>query len=446
MSDNLSSLILSNQGIAILDADSGKSFSYKDLNLKVNNYEEILLGKRGIYGVKCENRFPNIAFYIACLKTNTPLLLLPANISEEAISKLVKDFKLCGVFSSRREEVLSFFDSEQSNLNSLSNTSILLGTSGSQSSPRFVKISMQNLVTNSFDIVRALQDWRNQRCISTLPWHYSYGLSIINTHLLTGNTVVLNQHPIISEKFWENIHKYQVTNFGGVPSQYETLYRLRDRFIAAESLKYVTQAGGKLGLALRTEFHNLTSNLERDFYIMYGQTEATARISILSPEQFEFHEESVGKCVGNGTMTEIQGELVFKGGNVCLGYASELDHLFYEDGNLGILHTGDRGFVDSEGFIYITGRIGRDVKISGTRISLDIVESQLEKEGIKGYALELEGKVAVVYSDVSDFEKIGNVLWSDFNISKRNLVLRHMQHIPLLDNGKIDYRFLREYF
>lgn len=446
MSDNLASYILSNQGVAVIDADSGESFSYKDLNLRVINYEEILLRKRGIYGVKCENRFPNIAFYIACLKTSTPLLLLPSNITEEAISKLAKDFKLCGVFSGRGEETLRFFGSKQSNLVFSSNTSILLGTSGSQSSPRFVRISMQNLVTNSFDIVGALQDWKDQRCISTLPWHYSYGLSMINTHLLTGNTVVLNQHPIVSEKFWANIHKYQVTNFGGVPSQYETLFRLRDKFITAESLRYVTQAGGKLGVALRTEFHNLTYNLEQDFYIMYGQTEATARISILSPEQFELHEESVGKCIGKGSMTEIQGELVFKGGNVCLGYASELDHLFHEDANLGILHTGDRGFVDSDGFIYVTGRVGRDIKISGTRISLDTIESQLDKEGIKGYALDLEGKIAVVYSNVSDFEKIVTVLWSDFNMSKRNLVLRHMQHIPLLDNGKINYRVLREYF
>jgi long-chain acyl-CoA synthetase len=445
MSDNLASYILSNQGVAIIDADSGNSFSYRDLNIKVNSYEEILHKKHGVYGVRCENRFANIAFYIACLKTNTPLLLLSRNISKEAISKLSKDFKLAGVFIGGEED-LHLFDSDPSNVAFSSNTSILLGTSGSQSSPRFVRISMQNLIVNTYDIINSLQGWESQRCISTLPWHYSYGLSIINTHLLTGNTVVLNQHPIISEKFWEYIYRYQATNFGGVPSQYEALHRIRSRFNSAESIKYITQAGGKLGVALRTEFHNLTSQLERDFYIMYGQTEATARISVLSPDQFEFHEESVGRCIGNGVMTENSGELVFKGRNVCLGYASEWGHLFHDDINSGILYTGDKGSLDSDGFIYITGRVGRDIKISGTRFSLDTIESQLEKEEIRAYALSLEDRIGIVYSQIGDYDKIMNLLLNDFNLSQRNLAFRHLENIPLLENGKINYRLLQEFF
>ena len=446
MSVNLADRILAHQGVAVLDANSGEIFSYQDLNQKVNSYQEILLKKSGVYGVKCENSFLNIAFYIACLKTNTPLFLLPENITDEAVFTLSNQFKLTGVFGRKHGEALQLFDSEQINFISHSDTAILLSTSGSQFNPRFVRISMQNLSINSFDIISSLRNWENQRAISTLPWHYSYGLSIINTHLLTGNSVILNQQPIVSEKFWANIGKYQATNFGGVPSQYEAIYRLQDKFVNADSIEYITQAGGKLGLEARSEIHKLASKLKRDFYIMYGQTEATARISILFPEQFKNNAESVGRCIGKGIMTEVSGELVFTGGNVCLGYATEAEHLFQKDCNSGYLYTGDRGSVDSDGFIYITGRVGRDVKVSGRRISLDTIESQLEKAGICGYALDLDGKIGIVYSSSEDIEKVTKVLWDDFNILKRDLVFRLTPSIPLLENGKINYRIMRGFF
>lgn len=282
---NLTDQILSHRGVAIIDAESGESYSYEDLESKVSKYEEILETKRGVYAVKCENNFVNIAFYISCLKTRTPLLLVSENISNQALSRISFDFKLTGIFSVTKSGNLHFVDSEKDSSNSSSNTSILLGTSGSQSSPRFVRISMKNLTINSADIVKSLRNWENQICITTLPWHYSYGLSIINTHLLTGNTIVLNSHSMISEKFWRNLNRYGVTNFGGVPSQYEALDRLKEKFISANCLQYITQAGGKLNIELRRKLHKLTSNLRRDFYIMYGQTEATARISVLQPER-----------------------------------------------------------------------------------------------------------------------------------------------------------------
>jgi acyl-coenzyme A synthetase/AMP-(fatty) acid ligase len=445
MSQNLASLILTNEGIALIDANSGLSFSYKDLRREVNCYEEVLYRKPGIYAVICKNKFQNIAFYVACLKTKSPVLLLPSSIAKEAIEKLTEAFQLSGVFGIG-EEGLNLFASEPNYLNYPTSTAILIGTSGSQSHPKFVRISMQNLIKNSFAIIESLEQWEKQKNIATLPWHYSYGLSILNTHLVTGNTVILNQHPILSEKFWKTINKYKVTNFGGVPSQYETLYRLRERFISAESIEYVTQAGGKLSSALRTEFHHLTTKLERKLYIMYGQTEATARISILSPEQFEFHEESVGRCIGDGIMTESNGQLMFKGSNVCLGYASSAEDLFHGDVNLGILHTGDKGYVDSDGFIYVIGRSGRDIKISGVRISLDIIESQLESAEIKAYALGLKTKVGIVHQNFADREKILGVLQNDFNLSKRDIVFRQIENIPLLENGKVDFRLLQEYF
>ena len=145
-------------------------------------------------------------------------------------------------------------------------------------------------------------------------------------------------------------------------------------------------------------------------------------------------------------MTENSGELVFKGRNVCLGYASEWGHLFHDDINSGILYTGDKGSLDSDGFIYITGRVGRDIKISGTRFSLDTIESQLEKEEIRAYALSLEDRIGIVYSQIGDYDKIMNLLLNDFNLSQRNLAFRHLENIPLLENGKINYRLLQEFF
>jgi acyl-coenzyme A synthetase/AMP-(fatty) acid ligase len=267
---------------------------------------------------------------------------------------------------------------------------LLLTTSGSTGSPKLVRQSYRNIRANMDSIVEYLHIMPDDRPVTTLPMHYTYGLSIINTHLDVGATILLTDRGVAQKAFWTFFRDQGATGFGGVPYTYEMLDRMRFTRMNLPSLRVMTQAGGKLSPELHQKFAEWCRNTGREFIVMYGQCEATARMAYLPWEKSLEKIGSVGVPIPGGAFEligedgdpiaepHVTGELRYRGGNVTLGYAVTADDLMKEDERHGVLDTGDMAQVDEDGFYTIVGRKNRFLKIFGNRVNLDEAERMLK--------------------------------------------------------------------
>ena len=261
----------------------------------------------------------------------------------------------------------------------------IIFTSGSTGKPKGVMISHKNLIANTGSIVEYLKLDQHDRMLVVLPFYYCYGLSLLHTHLRTGGSIVFNNSFIFLGSIIKNLLDYKCTGFAGVPSHFQILLRKSDSFKTTQfpDLKYVTQAGGKLAPIFIDEFKQ--AHPEVRFIVMYGQTEATARLSWLPPELYEIKKGSMGRGIPGVELKVINengerikpgeiGEVIARGDNIMTGYFAD------EEGTRntirdGWLYTGDLGTVDEEGYIFLTARSKEIIKVGGKRISPKEIEA-----------------------------------------------------------------------
>ena len=267
---------------------------------------------------------------------------------------------------------------------------LLMSTSGTTGSPKFVRQSYLNVNSNTKKIINYLNIKTKDITITSLPISYVYGLSVINTHLQVGATIVLTNYSMVEKKFWELIKNYNVNNFSGVPYNYSIIEKISKKGLP-NSLKYTTQAGGKMNQVLLKKIIDIYKKNKIKLIQMYGAAEATSRMSYLKWKFVEKKIGSIGKPIPGGSFHLInnrgkkiskKGELVYQGKNVSMGYAEKLKDLSLPDSNKGTLNTGDIAYVDSDGFYYIEGRKNRYVKIYGIRVNLSELETILSRIGI----------------------------------------------------------------
>ncbi|WP_167046578.1 AMP-binding protein [Salinibacterium sp. ZJ454] len=264
---------------------------------------------------------------------------------------------------------------------------LLVSTSGSTGSPKLVRLSRQNLLSNARAIGEYLRLTPEDRAATTLPMHYCYGLSVINSHLIAGASVVLTSRSVTDPAFWDGAAANQITSFAGVPYTFELLEagEFIDRL--PSSIRYLTQAGGRLAPEAVRRVARLGHRRGFEFFVMYGQTEATARMAYVPAELAEQAAGAIGRPIPGGRLridaepgAEI-GELVYEGPNVMLGYA-EAPADFALGRTVHELRTGDLAKQRSDGLFEVVGRMNRFVKVYGLRVDLDAVERLLAEEGI----------------------------------------------------------------
>ena len=261
----------------------------------------------------------------------------------------------------------------------------IIFTSGSTGEPKGVMISHKNLIANTNSIVEYLELTENDRMLVVLPFYYCYGLSLLHTHLRVGGSIVFNNSFIFLGGVIKSLLDYKCTGFAGVPSHFQILLRKSDSFKTTgfPGMRYVTQAGGKLAPVFIDEFRE--AHPEIRFVVMYGQTEATARLSWLPPELWESRKGSMGKGIPGVELRVVNekgelvrpgevGEVIARGDNIMMGYYAD------EEGTKnairdGWLYTGDLGTVDEEGYIYLTARSKEIIKVRGKRISPKEIEA-----------------------------------------------------------------------
>ncbi len=261
----------------------------------------------------------------------------------------------------------------------------IIFTSGSTGLPKGVVLSHKNLIANTSSILDYLQLTGRDIMEVVLPFYYCYGLSLLHTHLRVGGSIVLNNNFVFLATVLNDINKYGCTGFAGVPSHFQVMLRKTDSFKnnSFPTLRYVTQAGGKLHNSLIEEFCIAFPGV--NFYVMYGQTEATARLSYLEPSKLTEKLGSIGKGIpnvvlkvadgcGNLVKPGETGEIIAKGDNIMIGYFNDLEGTAEVLKN-GWLYTGDIGTVDEEGYIFLTARKKEIIKIAGKRVSPKEIEA-----------------------------------------------------------------------
>jgi len=319
-----------------------------------------------------------------------------------------------------------------------------------------VRLTRRNVEANANSILQALELTDNDRPIAHLPMHYSYGLSVINSHLAVGATTVLTTNSLISPDFWKTVVEYQVTSLAGVPYTYQMLSRLDLDKLSARSVMAMTQAGGKLDDNAISQFHSKMAARNGTFWVMYGQTEATARISILPARMLPEKLGSAGIAIPGGklliltdegltTHPGVVGELVYSGPNVMLGYGLDRADLAKGDDLCGILYTGDRASLDSDGYVHIVGRARRDAKVFGLRLNLDEVETMLK---IHGPVAVVSGKDKLIayceFGTTAELQRLQSTVSAQLRLHSSALDLRRIASLPTSNSGKIDYARLED--
>lgn len=326
---------------------------------------------------------------------------------------------------------------------------LLLSTSGSTGSSKLVRLSASGLDANAEAIVAYLGLQPTDRAITTLPLAYSFGMSILNSHLACGGSVVLSNDSLMTRPFWDAARGHGVTSLSGVPATFEILRRMGLARMQLPSLRMLTQAGGRLRDELVRYFAEESLQHKLAFFVMYGQTEASPRISYVPADRLLDKVGSIGVAVPGGTIEvdAASGELVYRGPNVMLGYAEHRADLARGDEMHGVLHTGDLVRVDDEGFHFITGRAKRFLKISGNRVNLDEVEAMLSAELGQQIACSGGDDDLVAFSHgeaVADPAQVRQLVQARYKLFGGHVRAIHLDALPLMASGKVDYQSLRQ--
>jgi acyl-CoA synthetase (AMP-forming)/AMP-acid ligase II len=329
---------------------------------------------------------------------------------------------------------------------------VLLSTSGTTGSPKLVRLARHNIEANAGSIAAYLGLDARERAIQSLPIHYSYGLSVLHSHLAAGASVILTPHSIMRPDFWADASRWEATSFAGVPYSYAVLERTGLLHKAMPyTMRTLTQAGGRLAPESIIRLHDLMTEREGRLWVMYGQTEATARISYVPPEALPEKAHTIGVPIPGGRLSirsgpadvtepDVEGELVYHGPNVMLGYAQCRQDLALGDELHGELHTGDLGAIDKDGFFRLTGRTKRIAKIYGLRVILDEVEAAASAYGP---VAAVDGGEQILLWCVEGGtvppDELCREVAGRFGLHSRAFVARDIESLPLNASGKVDY-------
>lgn len=425
---------------------NGKIISYEELAALIDIFALDIREKPGPIGILCDGSYHQYVAYLGALNAGCPVLLLQSGSEPKKIS-----VSLRYLYDPATQEL--------STLSGSGNTStwhpelaVLLSTSGSTGSSKWVRLSKTNIAANASSIAQYLSLGSDDRAPMALPFQYSYGMSVLNSHLAVGAAVVLTEGSVVDPKFWISFERTECTSLAGVPHSFELMEQARISTGHLDRLRYMTQAGGRLGPK------NVRSWVERgisegwDFFVMYGQTEASPRISYLPPEMALDTPSAIGVPIPGGEMWIAdqngerisdgeQGELWYRGPNTMMGYA-QIDADLLKGQGSDVLKTGDVARRLQNGAFEIVGRMSRFVKLFGLRISLDEVESFVREAGAEAVCVAQDDRMYVIVTLLPGqiVAELNKRISDWLNIPAGSLQVIEMDTLPRHASGKVDLR------
>ncbi|MGA7147745.1 MAG: AMP-binding protein, partial [Microbacterium sp.] len=396
------SLLRGEPGDVALIAD-GRCVDYAELAERVHVRRDELGATRRLVMVTAGNALEPVVTYLAALAGGHPVLLTPPG-DDDATGRhrlgLIERFDpdviahdADGAIEQRRRGTRHALHPD---------LAMLASTSGSTGSPKLVRLSTENITSNAGAIADYLSLAPSDRAATTLPLHYCYGLSVLNSHLHAGASVLLTDRSVSDEQFWHDASAHRITSLAGVPYTFELLAANGFAERPLPPLRYVTQAGGRMHPDALRGLIALGEQRGFDVFVMYGQTEATARMAYVPSERVADAVGAIGVPIPGGRFRIDEsiggdagtGELVYSGPNVMMGYAQHPGE-FSLGPTVTELRTGDLGRVREDGLYEIVGRISRFVKVFGLRIDLDRIERLLTDDGIDARAAGRDDRLLV---------------------------------------------------
>jgi long-chain acyl-CoA synthetase len=405
--------------------------NYHDLHEKVNGLSSYLRERFGFGNemlLYSDNNTFFIIAYLSIIRSGNTAVIIETRISDEHLEDILGRCSICAFLVQKRysprfqdfREVIteSFIESLPPELSppgaesADDDTAVILFTSGSTGQKKGVMLSHRNLRANTESIISYLELSETDRIYAVLPFFYTFGTSLLNTHLRAGGSVVIG-NPIFLGSILNEIDSFECTGFAGVPSTYQILINKTD-FLQRSfpTLRYFQQAGGHLAEKFKLMIADAFT--DKQFYAMYGLTEATARGSFLPPHLLREKPGSIGRGIpgvrlevikpdGSLALPHEVGEITLIGDNVMKGYYKDPEGTRKKIRD-GRLYTGDIATVDEDGYVYYIDRRSNIIKSGGFRISPKEIESVIND--IKGVSMG----IALGISDELLGESVGIVV------------------------------------
>lgn len=451
-----------------VETEQGRIMTYGQLDRDSSSIASVIVPRKLLFCL-CENTIGSLVGYVTFVTHNIPTVLLDASKDPEIVNGLIDLYspryvwlptRIIGsckkgkVVITYEDYSLLVFHSKDYEINP--DVLLCLTTSGTTGSPKLVKLTEDNLRSNAESIAEYLHITEKERAITSLPMYYSFGMSVINSHLIKGATLLLTDKAVIQREFLNFLKEGKATSIAGVPYTYEMLRRLRFLKMDLPDLKTMIQAGGKLNANIVKEYVEAAQASGKEFIVMYGQTEAAPRMSYLPFDKALEKYSSIGIAIPGGelsvrdvndkdiTTPDTDGELIYEGPNVCMGYAECIEDLAKGDENHGVLHTGDVARFDSDGYFYITGRMKRFVKVWGNRCNLDATEQLIKSITTNCACVGVDDKITVFVTQDSLDTKIKDFLCDKTGLNMRAFDVKVVDDIPTLPSGKLDYQTMQK--
>ena len=453
-----------NSNTALITAE--KEMTYHQL-MTLSTTIANAVAERQLVFLFCTNSCESIAAYVGFMNRGVVPAMTDSALDTELASRLIKIYRPAYLFLPKnlRESFATYeetfrignyllLSTGEKNFYPLNDElALLMTTSGSTGSPKFVRQTYTNIQSNTKAIIEYLNIDERERAITNLPMNYVYGLSVLNTHLWAGASIVVTDKTLFQKEFWSLMRDKAVTNFNGVPYTFEMLKRLRFFKMELPALKKITQAGGKLDPELHLKFAEYAERSGKKFFVMYGAAEATARMGYLPAEKSLQKIGSMGIAIPGGKFelldnngqavetVDTVGELIYYGSNVAMGYAESGEDLSLGDEKHGRLETGDLAKRDAEGYYTIVGRKKRFLKMFGKRVNLQEVEHLLRN---KFDMLDVacggkDDKLTVFITQENIETELIAYLSAKLNLHPSAFSVKVLSAIPKNSSGKIIY-------
>ncbi|WP_197373750.1 AMP-binding protein [Mycolicibacterium baixiangningiae] len=422
-----------------------QQMSYAGLADRVSEAADRLGDTRRLVMLETRNDIPTLVHYLAALAGSHVALPVPAGRDHSELLAAYDPDVVIDAAGMRHRRPGSAHTLHE-------NLTLLLSTSGSTGSPKSVRLSRRNLLSNAAAIADYLDIRENDRAATTLPMSYCYGLSVIHSHLLCGAALILTDHSVVDDEFWTLFRHHGGTTFAGVPYTFDLLDRVGFDTMDLPDLRYLTQAGGRLAPERVRRYAELGAAHGWQLFVMYGATEATARMAYLPPELAAEHPGCIGRPIPGGSFTiepldgwpadDTAGELVYRGPNVMMGYAHGSADLARGD-EVDALHTGDIARRRPDGLYEVIGRSSRFVKMYGLRIDLQRVETALRDRGVTALCTDLDERLVVAATAPRDRDEVARLAADTAGIPSTAVHAVVVSDLPVLPTGKPDYPAVR---